>query len=171
MTELLDHVLILLVPLLLANVLHMIAVRQNWFPALQIPIWRRGFGENKTLRGLLFLPVINALLLMIISSAFRITVAHPAALGLTLGLAYIIFELPNSFIKRRAGITAGGHHDRHKYLFYVLDKTDSAFGVTLVYMLITGISLKMAAALFLINSMTHAIVSFLLVQLRIKSSF
>jgi CDP-diacylglycerol--serine O-phosphatidyltransferase len=171
MIELFTHLLIVLVPLIFTSILHMLAVKENWLNVLQIPIWRTGFGENKTWRGVLFVPAANALFLLLISSVFRLDLAYPFLLGYILGLSYLIFELPNSFLKRKAGIKAGGHHRDHKYLFYILDKTDSSFGVTLTYFLITGITLKMALALFLINSTMHAAIAFVLVKLRIKSTF
>lgn len=171
MTEFFTHVLIVLVPLLLTGMLHMVAVKGDWLKPFQIPIWRKGFGENKTWRGVIFVPTVNALFLLAISYIFRLQLAYPFLLGYVLGLSYLLFELPNSFLKRKAGIKAGGHHDKHKYLFYVLDKTDSSFGVTLSYMLITGMTLKMAGALLLINSMTHTVVALVLVRLKIKSSF
>lgn len=171
MIELFTHVLIVLVPLVLTSILHMAAVKENWLKVFQIPIWRTGFGENKTWRGVLFVPSANALFLLFISSIFQLNLAYPFLLGYILGLSYLLFELPNSFLKRKAGIKAGGHHRDHKYLFYILDKTDSSFGVTLTYFLITGITLRMALALFLINSTMHAVIAFVLVKLRIKSSF
>ena len=149
----------------------MVVVKKNWLPVLQIPIWRKGFGENKTWRGVFFVPLVNAFFLSFISSIFQLQLAYPFLLGYALGLSYLLFELPNSFLKRQAGIKPGGRHDKYKYLFYILDKTDSAFGVTLTYFIITGITLKMALALFLTNSMTHALVAGLLVKLKIKSGF
>ena len=171
MIELFTHLLIVLVPLILTSILHMLAVKKKWLKVFQIPIWRTGFGENKTWRGVIFVPSVNALFLLFISSIFQLHLAHPFLLGHILGLSYVLFELPNSFLKRKAGIKAGGHHRDHKYLFYILDKTDSSFGVTLTYFLVTGITLKMALALFLINSTTHAAIAFVLVKLRIKSTF
>lgn len=171
MSELFTHVLIVLVPLVLTSILHMAAVKENWLRVFQIPFWRTGFGENKTWRGVLIVPSVNGLFLLFISSIFQLKVAYPFLLGYILGLSYLLFELPNSFLKRKAGIKAGGHHRDHKYLFYILDKTDSSFGVTLTYFLITGITLRMALALFLINSTMHAVIAFVLVKLRIKSSF
>ena len=171
MTGLGTHLLIVLVPLIFTGMLHMVAVKFDWLNALQIPIWRNGFGANKTWRGVVFMPAVNAVFVVLVTVVCRLDQAYPALLGFALGLSYVLFELPNSYIKRRAGIEAGGRHRKYKYFFYVLDKTDSSLGVTLAYALISGISLTMAAALFLANSLTHAVVAFALVKLRIKSSF
>lgn len=171
MIELFTQILIVLVPLLLTSILHMLVVKGNWWRVFRVPIWRTGFGENKTWRGVIFVPTANAVLLWLISSLFQLHLAHPFLLGLILGLSYVLFELPNSFLKRRAGIKAGGHHREHRYLFHILDKTDSSFGVTLIYFLVSSITWKMAVALFLVNSTTHAVISLVLVKLKIKSTF
>lgn len=171
MIGLFTHVLIVLVPLLITSVLHMVVVKEVWFRALRIPIWQSVFGENKTWRGVIFVPTTNAIIVLAVSYIVQVNVDYPLLLGYFLGLGYLMFELPNSFLKRMVGIQAGGHHETHKYLFYFLDKTDSAFGVTLIYTMITGISIWMATALFVINSLTHVAVALILVRLKIKSSF
>ena len=143
MNELFTHVLIVLVPLLITSVLHMAVVKKDRLANLKIPIWQKGFGENKTWRGVFFVPATNGLFTFSICSLFGLHAVSPFLLGFTLGLSYLAFELPNSFLKRSVGIEPGGHHPKHKYLFYMLDKTDSAFGVTLTYSLITGITREM----------------------------
>ena len=52
MIEFFTHVLIVLVPLLLTSILHMVAVKEDWLRACQIPIWRKGFA-SKLLQSLL----------------------------------------------------------------------------------------------------------------------
>ena len=171
MNELFTHLLIVLVPLIITSTFHMIVVKKKFLTVLETPIWLAGFGENKTWRAMFFVPLTNGLCLWLISFVCGLPVVYPFLLGFTLGLSYLLFELPNSFLKRRVGIKPGSHHHKHKYLFYLLDKTDSAFGVTLTYFIITGITLKMTLALFLISSVTHGVIAFLLLKLKLKSSF
>lgn len=171
MNGLVSHVLIVLVPLLFTSVLHMVVVKKDWLQTLKIPIWQSGFGENKTWRGVVFVPTTNAIFVLAVSYLVPFNVPYPFFLGYVLGLIYLLFELPNSFLKRKLGIRAGSHHETNKYLFYFLDKTDSAFGVTVIYALITRLPLGMATALFVINSVTHIVVALILVRLKIKSSF
>jgi hypothetical protein len=171
MNELFTHLLIVLVPLIITSTFHMALVKKKCLTVLETPIWLEGFGENKTWRAMFFVPLTNGLCLWLISFVCGLPLAYPFLLGFTLGLSYLLFELPNSFLKRKAGIKPGSHHRKHKYLFYLLDKTDSAFGVTLTYFIITGITLKMTLALFLINSLTHGVIAFLLLKLKLKSSF
>jgi len=115
--------------------------------------------------------LVNGLILFFISTIFHLEIAYPFLLGYSLGLSYLLFELPNSFLKRKVGIKPGGQHDKYKYFYYLLDKTDSSLGVTLTYFVVTAITPKMALALFLTNSITHVLVTIFLLKLKIKSSF
>src|SRR5690606_27440044 len=59
----------------------------------------------------------------------------PIFLGLALGLAYVAFELPNSYMKRRLGIAPGKLPERNRFVFALVDQSDSAIGCMLVYAL------------------------------------
>lgn len=171
MNEFLIHVLIVLIPLILTNILHMILVKMNYLTFLAIPIWKNGFGENKTYRGLLFISIVNAIILLIIDYLFNLNLRNSAILGLILGGVYSISELPNSFIKRRIGIKSGEQHSEYARLFLLIDKMDSAFGVVFVYFVMEYINLQAAIYLFLISSLSHILFSIGLVRLNIKKSF
>ncbi len=171
MTNFLLHILIVLFPLVMANSLHMVIVKRGYFSQLAIPIWQKGFGANKTIRGFLFLPVVNALILAMLDLTFNLSVHEPILLGLALGIAYLLSELPNSYLKRRFGIAPGGQHDQHKLLFATFDKIDSAFGVALTYYLLGYADLKNASLLFVFNILIHISVAKVLVALKIKKSF
>src|SRR5688572_17527768 len=101
MSDLTAHIVIVIVPLALSNSIHMVLVKKDIFPVTSIPIWSWGFGKNKTWRGLLFVPFANGVVLMLISFMVPLSIEAPAILGFELGLAYMLFELPNSFLKRR----------------------------------------------------------------------
>lgn len=165
------HILIVLFPLVMANSLHMVIVKRGYFNQLAIPIWPKGFGANKTIRGFLFLPVVNALVLSLLDIVFSLSVHEPILLGLALGIAYLLSELPNSYLKRRFGIAPGGQHDKHKLLFATFDKIDSAFGVALTYYLLGYADLKNASLLFVFNILVHISVAKILVKLKIKKGF
>ncbi|WP_156101296.1 CDP-archaeol synthase [Flavobacterium gilvum] len=96
---------------------------------------------------------------------------NPIFLGFILGLAYMAFELPNSFFKRKLGIKPGESALNKKYFFVMLDKIDSAFGVALVYYLLGCVNFSTAILLLFVNSLTHILMSLVLVSLKIKSSF
>lgn len=163
--------ILMLLPLILTNVLHMVAVKKNYFSMLNTPLWRNGFGTNKTWRGIFFISVGNALFVAACARLFAVDVNSPLWLGFLLGLAYSLSELPNSFLKRKLGVASGGHHPKYKYIFYMLDKMDSSFGVAAAYFFYSGITVQTAAVLLIINVVTHMMFSLLLYKLHIKSGF
>ncbi|MDH5399407.1 MAG: CDP-archaeol synthase [Cyclobacteriaceae bacterium] len=165
------HILIVIVPLVLSNTLHMFIVKKNLINILNYPIWPYGFGKNKTWRGILVVVLLNALFLAIINLLLSPGLDQPFILGLYLGLAYTLAELPNSFFKRRWGIAPGGSAGTNNILFHIMDKTDSAFGVLLTYYLLGYTGIRQAAILFFISSLVHTFISIVLVRLKLKSSF
>jgi hypothetical protein len=102
---------------------------------------------------------------------FSLPINNSALLGAILGFTYLLFELPNSYMKRKLGVTPGAKHQQYCYFFSWVDKSDSAFGLSLVYCLLGFVDWKMAILLYFICSVTHIISSFILVGLKIKSSF
>jgi len=171
MSELVRHSAVVILPLIVSNSIHMVVVKRNLFPLAASPLWSRGFGKNKTWRGLLFVPVSNALVLTLIAPLIPSGVEMPAILGFALGLAYMVFELPNSFVKRRLGLAPGENQGKYKVAFSIVDKMDSAVGVVLAYLLLGHATWQIALWLLLIASMAHVGVSALLVTLKIKSAF
>jgi hypothetical protein len=163
------HLNRLVFPLIISNTIHMIAIRKGWLEGLNRPISTRLFGANKTWRGFVLLPLLNAAAVVLFS--YDSPVPASLLLGAMLGIVYLLFELPNSFLKRRIGIAPGEQSSQYRTLFLLLDKTDSALGVSLAYYLLAEITLLHAAVLFIISSATHIIFSLLLVSLHIKKSF
>ncbi|MGL4632693.1 MAG: CDP-archaeol synthase [Leadbetterella sp.] len=162
------HFLSVIVPLIITNVLHMLVVKYKIFSILTTPLHKGLFGTNKTYRGLLFIPVCNSLVTLLFS---RENPSEHLLIGFTLGLAYALFELPNSFLKRRLGIRSGESSSRHKWLFWIFDKSDSAFGVILAYFLLFDCPVDMAIRLFMLSVIIHASLSFILLTIKIKKSF
>jgi CDP-diacylglycerol--serine O-phosphatidyltransferase len=171
MDKILQHILIVVVPLVLANTLHMILVKLSWLNRINIPIYDKLFGRNKTWRGFVFLIVSNAFLVFLMTQLFAIPIKNAVLLGAILGFTYLLFELPNSFMKRKLGISPGEKHQRYRFFFSWVDKSDSALGLSLVYFLLGYVEWKMAIILFFICSATHIVSSLILVGLKIKSSF
>lgn len=165
-------VYIVLIPGILANVLHMILVKLNVFKVLSVPIYEDGFGKNKTYRGFLLVTLLTSLFSLLGSILVKeVTVLEGCGIGAVLGFTYTLFELPNSFLKRRLGIESGGQAQQNRFLFSIMDKTDSTFGVSLVYYLISDLSLQQGLLLFIGSVGLHVTFSFLLVALKIKKSF
>ena len=166
-----------LIPLILSNVLHMVLVKKNGWSGLAKPINAQAFGKNKTWRGVVFVSLVNAIVFCIINSpnhdAFHgwEDVAFNFFIGGMYGLAYVLFELPNSWLKRRMGIPAGGSPDRFKGLFMLLDKTDSALGVSLVFCVLSDFSWGDTALFFITASGLHFLFSWILYLRKIKKAF
>lgn len=184
-----------LAPLIVSNVLHMVLVKKNGLSFLSIPLQSTWFGPNKTLRGFVFVPVINGIVYSIINwpGGWLLSGLSPdyylqqeinigkinclnillmqAAIGAVYGLLYMLFELPNSWIKRRMGIASGESSTSFRWFFTLLDKTDSAIGVSLVYGFFNDFNLEMMLQFFICASSLHFGISGLLVLSKIKKSF
>ena len=168
------HIYLFYLPLILGNILHMIIVKRNWFIGLAFPISKRMFGDNKTYRGIIALPILTGLLALLISywvGPFKKSLTYDAFVGFGLGLAYILAELPNSYIKRRMGIVNGEQSKKYKYLQYFTDKADSLLGVLVFYFFTIDVSFETILVLFCIGIVLHLSLSQLLVLLKIKRKF
>ena len=178
------RILLSMVPIIVAGAANMVFVKSTLLPALKTPMDRgricvdgkRLFGPNKTWKGALGMIVFSAVAMLLFYAVlgdnfsrwtFYHTGSHAwlSALrdGALLGLAYILFELPNSYIKRRLDIGAGANADGWRGLvFTVVDQADSVLGCALVLLLITTISLGAAALLVVIGAGVHLLVNALL---------
>jgi CDP-diglyceride synthetase len=112
-----------LLPVLGAPAVHAPVLKWDLLRGLKVPIdggrtlrGRRLFGDNKTLRGALFMtggPALAAVALHRFGWYRRrlpreVAEADPLLVGLLLGLGVFAGELPNSFFKRQLGIPPGG---------------------------------------------------------------
>lgn len=169
--DLILYIQIGLLPLIITNILHMLIVKYNICGWLNKPLSISLFGKNKTWRGLIFIPLLNIPIVLCSISFFEVANINPILIGFLLGFAYVLFELPNSYIKRRMGIAPGETHPTKKIFFKSMDKIDSAFGVALMYYLLGFTGILTTLFLFIFNSSVHIILSFILVRLRIKKNF
>ncbi len=184
-----------LIPLIVSNVLHMVLVKKNGLTSLCIPLNSTLFGPNKTLRGFLFVPFVNGILYLVVNwpSGWLLSGLSPeyylqqeinigdinflnlllmqASIGAVHGLFYMLFELPNSWIKRRMGIASGESSTRFRWFFTLLDKTDSAIGVSLFFGFLNDFNIEMMLQFFICASSLHFGISGLLVLSKIKKSF
>lgn len=193
-----DHFILIiggLIPLIVSNVLHMVLVKKNGLTSLCIPLNSTLFGPNKTLRGFLFVPFVNGILYLVVnwpggwllsglSSEYYLQqeinigdinflnlLLMQESIGAVYGLFYMLFELPNSWIKRRMGIASGESSTRFRWFFTLLDKTDSAIGVSLFFGFLNDFNIEMMLQFFLCASSLHFGISGLLVLSKIKKSF
>lgn len=137
----------LILPVVLGGFGHVAVLKTNIFAPLALPLdggarWRGHplLGANKTWRGIVVMTGFTAL-----ASAGQAALARrtgwsdasmvpqsagvrPWAAGAVCGATYCIAELPNSFVKRRLGISPGGRAVSGGRLQYLLDQADSVAG-------------------------------------------
>ena len=186
---------ITLLPVILAGVFNMIWCKLPICGFLKKPIdsglriWdgRRLFGENKTWKGFLGMilggafftilwglicnanPFLNAHNYIYITK--ENTVLYNTLMGVVLGFAYALFELPNSFIKRRMNINPGKTTEGiKKPIFVFMDQADSIFGCVLVVSMVYPMSIKFYFIYVLIGALTHLIFNILLYFLKLRKN-
>ena len=93
-------------------------------------------------------------------------------IGFLLGLMYMLFELPNSFIKRRLDIRDGKTDKGLKgIIFYIIDQIDSLIGVCLIYKVYIDSYRWCDYYLFIfIGALTHIIVNLILYKMRVRKN-
>lgn len=190
-----------LLPLVITNIAHMVLVKRNGWSGLSIPIHVGAFGANKTWRGVVFVSFVNALCFGLINFPGGVLLSHlndtatdatlyndailrdlstwhgwedilfKCFIGWVYGMAYVLFELPNSWLKRRMGIAPGATATRGAFWFTLLDKTDSALGVSLVFCVLRDFSWSDALLFFITASALHFLFSWILYLRKIKKAF
>jgi CDP-archaeol synthase len=150
----------LFLPLLVGLALHGFCIKYDLLSFLYHPIDRgrkfrgkRIFGENKTYRGLAVVSLgtaigfaFQSLLLHRITSIrglelFEYAFFKSVALGVAIGAAAMLSELPNSFIKRQFEIAPGTAAKGWKsVIFYVYDQIDFLLGAWLVLAIVVPVT-------------------------------
>ena len=162
-------------PLLIANVVHhAIVIPRNLFPSLAIPIdvgtrfaGAPLFGTKKTVRGLLTVAFLTALLAPHFALLFAGDSGRFLLSGLIVGCAYMLGELPNSFLKRRIGINEGVSETGSRgSVFMVIDHTDSVLAATLAIYFLEGASSEHLFAFFFVGTVAHVCVNILIRRFR-----
>ena len=89
--------------------------------------------------------------------------------GFLFGFMYMLFELPNSFIKRRLDIECGKTNTNIiGKLFFVIDQIDSLIGVMLILVIFAKISWKQYFAYIFIGGFTHIMVNLFLYKIKVR---
>ena len=169
-----------------AGIFNMVWCKTRFLKKLQKPIdsgknfkdGKRIFGDNKTWKGLLGYVVLNSLMMLVLGIFFSIlnwndysfiyqnhanTPVFNISVGALLGLVYAVFELPNSFLKRRLGIKPGKTAKGWKRVFFVfLDQADSIFGLCLVICIFYHMSAIFYFSYVLVGTFTHIVLNMLL---------
>lgn len=184
---------ITMMPVILAGISNMVVVKRNWFKKRAKPMdggkelkdGKRIFGNNKTWLGFLTMigcsivtHVVWGLICRLFTDMqsmnqiylyYENTVLYNAIVGAIMGAAYMIFELPNSFIKRRLDIRDGQTEKGLKgKIFFVIDQLDSMFGVILVLVVVSKIGLLQYIGYVFLGGLTHICVNLVLYKLKIR---
>ena len=186
--ERLAEMYITLLPIILAGVMNMVWCKIKVCGFLKKPIdfgkdfrdGRRIFGDNKTFKGfigMILLGIIFSLLWGIISENNAFIYEHNyfyrnydsspvynILTGALSGLAYALFELPNSFIKRRLDITPGKNDVKgfKKVFFIFFDQADSVFGCVLVVCIFCPLPIWYYFVYVIVGALTHIVFNMLL---------
>lgn len=183
-----------LMPPIIAGILNMIWCKLPILTKLKTPIdfgknfvdGKRVFGDNKTYKGFvgyILLNVIMALLWGILCEFSNLgkfnllyvnnenTNMFNLIIGILLGLGYSLFELPNSFLKRRLDVEPGKTVSGVKKIFFIfLDQADSVLGCTLVVAMFYKMSLTFYIMYVLLGSATHFILNMLLYFMKLRKN-
>ncbi len=139
---------------------------------------KRIFGDHKTWKGFIGYIILNIVFAVALGALYSIfnldrfsfiyqnhdnNLLFNIWLGFLIGLAYALFELPNSFLKRRLGIKPGKTTKGFSKAFFVfLDQADSVFGVCLVVCIYHPMTIPFYLLYVLIGAVTHIILNMLL---------
>lgn len=147
---------------------------------------KRIFGDNKTWKGFVGYIVLNIMMAILwgfICKTLNLeqynffyfnysnTIIFNVLIGFLLGLAYALFELPNSFLKRRLDIIPGKNTGgMKKYIFIFLDQADSIFGCVFVVWLFYSLTWKLYLCYVLLGAFTHIVINILLYYLHLRKN-
>lgn len=179
---------------IIAGIVNSVWCKTKCLKRTQIPIdggknfWdgKRIFGDNKTWKGFLGYIVLNVVCMVLWGFACKglgleaynffyvkalNTPMQNLLIGLLLGLAYALFELPNSFIKRRLGIVPGKSlSGLWKAFFVFFDQADSVFGCVLVVCLYAPMSVGFYFLYVLVGAVTHIVINMLLYFCKLRKN-
>ena len=147
---------------------------------------KRIFGDNKTWKGFFGYIILNVLCSILLGAIWNIsnlngmnyfylklpnTIYSNLAIGILLGLGYSIFELPNSFLKRRLNIEPGITPYRINKIFFIfLDQADSVIGCCTVLSLFYQMTFGFYIMYILLGAFTHIVFNVLLYFLGLRKN-
>ncbi len=181
-----------MLPVIIGGILNMVFMKTTLYKKHRNPIdfgkslkdGRRILGDNKTWTGFLSMIIIcmaaqaiygyalDAASLSYRSDLYTVnenTLLYNLTSGFLFGFSYMLFELPNSFIKRRLDIKPGKtQKSLIGIIFFIIDQIDSMFGVILVLYLLSDITPLMYFGYVLVGGLTHISINLVLWSLKIR---
>jgi hypothetical protein len=183
-----------LLPAIIAGILVMVWCKTGLMKSAMKPMdmgknfrdGKRIFGDNKTWKGFIGYLIFGAVSTVIWGAVCHGTgidhlnyfyVNHENTflfnlmIGVLLGLGYALFELPNSFLKRRLDITPGKTTSGGwKAFFIFLDQADSIFGCALVVWLFYDLGIGLYLLYVLVGAFTHIVMNMLLYVCKLRKN-
>ncbi len=185
---------ITMLPLILSGIMNMVFVKKSkLYKKYNFPIdmhktlkdGKRIFGDNKTAIGFISM-IVFCIIIQVMYGAFcnllsineknelyiyyKNTFTLNLTAGFLFGLSYMLFELPNSFIKRRLDIKPGKTARGIKGIFFVIDQIDSLLGVFLVLKFYNMMSLNKYLSCVVVGAVTHISVNLILFFTKIRKN-
>lgn len=172
-----------LAPVIIAGVLNMVWCSTSLAPQLDRPLdnhrvlrdGRRLLGDNKTWKGLVGMVALGVVTFVLWSLVLRgsslgrwdlfhqrhaATLPFDALVGALLGAAYALFELPNSFLKRRLDIGPGKESTGPcRWFIVILDQADSVLGCAVVLALLATVTPLFLVGLVVVGAGTHILLN------------
>ena len=195
MLETILSLYITLMSVIFAGVANMAFCKYPTYQRLNIPMdagrilsdGKRLFGQNKTWKGFIGMilfgglsQIVWGLILKTIPSLESLNLFYDVYansiltnlwIGLLLGLAYIVFELPNSFMKRRLEIMPGKPaNNQWKWFFIFIDQADSLLGCALIVAVLVPISWTQFFGFIILGAGTHIVINQLLYFLKLRKN-
>jgi hypothetical protein len=104
-------------------------------------------------------------------SIYPNTIGLNLLFGLLVGVTYMLFELPNSFLKRWLGIGSGKQgNGMIGTLFFIIDQIDSLIGVFFVLYLFSDIGFIGYLIYLFVGAFTHIAINVVLRMLKLRKS-
>ena len=179
-------------PIIISGILNMLFTKTKFYNNHKYPIDRnkclkdgkRILGDNKTYIGFISMIIISIAIQVIYGIIFNLfklnanselynvygnNLPYNLLLGFLFGFIYMLFELPNSFIKRRIDIKPGEtKKSLIGYLFLVIDQIDSLIGVMLVIYIFSNISFAKYIGYVALGGVTHLVINVILYIFKIR---
>lgn len=195
LVTLIAQMYISLMPAVFAGILNMIWCKLPVCEALRKPIdggknffdGKRILGCNKTWKGFLGMILFGSITTVIwgficsksnyltlnnyIYVNYQNSLSYNLLMGALFGFAYALFELPNSFLKRRLDIKPGKTISGIKKVFFIFfDQADSVFGCVLIICFVYNMSIWFYFLYVLIGAITHILLNILLYLLKLRKN-
>lgn len=179
-------------PVILSGVFNMIFTKTSVYKKYKTPIdgykylsdGKRLFGDNKTWIGffaMIVFCIVTQLVWGFILKTLELEThnelyhihanqsVYNLLIGFLFGFTYVLFELPNSFVKRRLDIEPGKtQNSTVGIVFFMIDQIDSLIGVMAVIYLFSDISFFKYLGYIALGGLTHIGINFILFKFKIR---